>query len=119
MAISRKRHRRPSPKAKGCRLERNSHVQHDEIPRADKRLGKSRHVGVHNVDFTRDELEFMKAVDQYKREHRRPFPTCSEVLEILKSLGYRKQGKEEPNLHVAKISAEFPDVEKETRGNGD
>ena len=34
--------------------------------------------------------EFMKAMDRYKRENRRPFPTWSEVLEVLRSLGYRR-----------------------------
>jgi hypothetical protein len=41
-------------------------------------------------DYTDDEIEFMKAMDQYKRDNRRPFPTWSEVLEVLTALGYRK-----------------------------
>lgn len=41
-------------------------------------------------DYTDDEAEFMKAMDRYKRENRRPFPTWSEVLEVLRSLGYRR-----------------------------
>ena len=41
-------------------------------------------------DYSDDEAEFMKAMDRYKRENRRPFPTWSEVLEVLRSLGYRK-----------------------------
>jgi hypothetical protein len=41
-------------------------------------------------DYSDDESEFMKAMDRYKRENRRPFPTWSEVLEVLRSLGYRK-----------------------------
>src|SRR5713226_8466177 len=41
-------------------------------------------------DNTDDEIIFMKAMDQYKRDNRRPFPTWSEVLEVLYSLGYRK-----------------------------
>src|SRR5947209_8382664 len=41
-------------------------------------------------DYNNDEIEFMKAMDQYKRENRRPFPTWSEVLEVLRALGYRK-----------------------------
>ena len=32
----------------------------------------------------------MKAMEEYKAEFARPFPTWSEVLEVLKSLGYRK-----------------------------
>jgi hypothetical protein len=41
-------------------------------------------------DPTPDAVEFMKAMDQYKRDNRRPFPTWSEVLEVLRALGYRK-----------------------------
>jgi hypothetical protein len=37
---------------------------------------------------------FKKAMDRYKRENRRPFPTWSEVLEVLRSLGYRKVADE-------------------------
>lgn len=32
----------------------------------------------------------MKAIDEYKRDFCRPFPTWSEVLEVAKALGYRK-----------------------------
>src|SRR5580692_9508962 len=41
-------------------------------------------------DYTDDEISFMRAMDQYKRDNRRPFPTWSEVLEVLRALGYRK-----------------------------
>ena len=41
-------------------------------------------------DYNDEEIIFMKAMDQYKRANRRPFPTWSEVLEVLLSLGYRK-----------------------------
>jgi hypothetical protein len=41
-------------------------------------------------EYTDDEIAFMRAMDQYKRDNRRPFPTWSEVLEVLHSLGYRK-----------------------------
>ena len=41
-------------------------------------------------DYSNDEIDFMKAMDQYKRDNRRPFPTWSEVLEVLRALGYRK-----------------------------
>lgn len=48
-------------------------------------------------EYSEDDLEFMKAMDQYKRDNRRPFPTWSEALEVLKSLGYRKVPKEDTN----------------------
>jgi hypothetical protein len=41
-------------------------------------------------DYSNEEIEFMKSMDQYKRDNRRPFPTWSEVLEVLRALGYRK-----------------------------
>ena len=41
-------------------------------------------------DYTEEEIAFMRAMDQYKRDNRRPFPTWSEVLEVLRALGYRK-----------------------------
>jgi hypothetical protein len=41
-------------------------------------------------DYTDEEIFFMKAMDQYKRDNRRPFPTWSEVLEVLHALGYRR-----------------------------
>ena len=41
-------------------------------------------------DYTPEEIEFVNAMDRYRREANRPFPTWSEVLEVLKSLGYRK-----------------------------
>ncbi len=45
-------------------------------------------------DYSDDETLFMKSMERYKRENRRPFPTWSEVLEVLVSLGYRKVAEE-------------------------
>lgn len=42
-------------------------------------------------DYSDDELEFMHALDRYKRTSGRMFPTCSEVLEVIRALGYSKQ----------------------------
>jgi hypothetical protein len=42
-------------------------------------------------DYGPEELEFMQALDRYKRTSGRMFPTCSEVLEVVKSLGYRRE----------------------------
>ena len=42
-------------------------------------------------DYTEQEVEFMHALDRYKRTSGRMFPTCSEVLEVLRSLGYEKR----------------------------
>jgi hypothetical protein len=47
-------------------------------------------------DYTPEEVEFMGAMDNYKRRSGRMFPTCSEVLEVIRSLGYAKQIQVEP-----------------------
>jgi hypothetical protein len=41
-------------------------------------------------DYHADEVEFMQALDRYKRTSGRMFPTCSEVLEVVRSLGYQR-----------------------------
>ncbi len=42
-------------------------------------------------DYSNDEIEFMNALNEYKRSSGRMFPTCSEILEVLRELGYEKQ----------------------------
>lgn len=39
-------------------------------------------------EYSPEELEFMRALDQYKKTSGRMFPTCSEILEVFRSLGY-------------------------------
>ncbi|MFO0825706.1 MAG: hypothetical protein U0792_21725 [Gemmataceae bacterium] len=73
-------------------------------------------------DYNLDETEFMKAMDRYKRENRRPFPTWSEVLEVLHSLGYRRVaeptalpgGKRDPNAAPPPVPEPEPEEEPAT-----
>ena len=37
-----------------------------------------------------ESLEFIQAIEVFKKTKRRPFPTWVEVLQVLKDLGYRK-----------------------------
>jgi hypothetical protein len=39
-------------------------------------------------EYNQDEIEFMHALDEYKRASGRMFPTCSEILEVIRNLGY-------------------------------
>jgi hypothetical protein len=41
-------------------------------------------------DYSGDEVEFMQAMDAYKRKSGRMFPTCSEILEVIRDLGYSR-----------------------------
>ena len=42
------------------------------------------------ADIDADALEFIEALDRFKKQHGRPFPSWSEVLYVLKGLGYRR-----------------------------
>ena len=37
-----------------------------------------------------DALEFIAAIDRFKKEHGRPFPSWSEILLVVRQLGYRR-----------------------------
>lgn len=39
-------------------------------------------------DYSDDEIAFMHAIDEYKRRSGRMFPTCSEILEVIRDMGY-------------------------------
>lgn len=41
-------------------------------------------------EMTDEQFEFVLAIDTYKRLNNRPFPSWTEVLEVIKQLGYRK-----------------------------
>ena len=43
-----------------------------------------------------EQFEFMMAIDEYKRANARPFPTWTEVLEVIRALGYRKVAEPQP-----------------------
>jgi hypothetical protein len=42
------------------------------------------------ANLTDEEREFVEAVERYKRQTRRRFPSWSELLRLAKRLGYRK-----------------------------
>jgi len=39
-------------------------------------------------EYNDEEILFMQALDAYKRANGRMFPTCSEILEVIRGLGY-------------------------------
>jgi hypothetical protein len=66
-------------------------IQLPLAPRLTRRaMPRHAHPATGEPIYDPDEVEFMTALDRYKREANRPFPTCCEVLQVLKALGYRK-----------------------------
>jgi hypothetical protein len=41
-------------------------------------------------EMNEEQFEFLMAIDEYKRANQRPFPTWTEVLEVIRAIGYRK-----------------------------
>jgi hypothetical protein len=44
----------------------------------------------HGHSLTARQIEFGRALEAYKRKYRNPFPTFSEVLDVIDALGYRQ-----------------------------
>jgi hypothetical protein len=42
------------------------------------------------ADYSDEEWEFIKALDEYKKRYKKPFPSWSETLALIRALGYRK-----------------------------
>jgi hypothetical protein len=49
-----------------------------------------------------EQLEFLMAIEEYKRKNAKPFPTWTEVLEVIKALGYRKVAEPQSLQKAAK-----------------
>jgi hypothetical protein len=56
-------------------------------------------------DYSNDEIEFMHALDAYKRFSGRMFPTCSEILEVIRALGYVRVMPASPVIPVEAAEA--------------
>ncbi|MFM1871253.1 MAG: hypothetical protein RL398_675 [Planctomycetota bacterium] len=61
----------------------------DPAPKATKRSAKRSAPRLADVDA--EVLEFIAALDRFKEENRRPFPSWSEVLTVVKALGYTRK----------------------------
>ena len=63
-------------------------------------------------DYSAEEIDFMQAMDAYKRSSGRMFPTCSEVLEVIRGLGYVKLSDEEKQVlaSIEAVEAEMADA---------
>lgn len=63
-----------------------------EAASGSKRWGRRRQIDPTTCEreYTSEEIEFMQALEAYKRRSGRMFPTCSEILEVFRNLGYRR-----------------------------
>ncbi|MFA9479376.1 hypothetical protein ACERK3_13885 [Phycisphaerales bacterium AB-hyl4] len=61
-------------------------------------------------EMSPEQFLFLKAIDAYKRVNNRPYPTWTEVLEVIRKLGYRKTLPMELNLTAAEDWTEAADA---------
>ncbi len=72
----------------------------------DRRRGPGRRRGevrkaAEEGEISGELLEFIMAIDEYKRVNDRPFPSWSEVFEIVQYLGYRKVAEQAGHINTA------------------
>jgi hypothetical protein len=52
--------------------------------------GRTKRCSHFSTPVEADELEFIQAIETFKREQNEPFPSWSQVLQLLKELGYKR-----------------------------
>ena len=76
-------------------LDRRSTTDSDRSTKLERRRGPGRRRtdfmrSAEEGEMTEEQFEFVRAIDEYKRINKRPFPTWTEVLDVIKAIGYRK-----------------------------
>lgn len=95
------------PETEGFQGENRRESRPDRRREVDRRSGwdRRRGPGRRRTDERRDaeegqmndeQFEFIKAIEEYKKVNKRPFPTFTEILEIARALGYRKVAEPQP-----------------------
>ncbi len=84
-----------------CKVEEDRRTGDRRGDVVDRRLGLDRRRGpgkrrsddrrsAEEGQMSDEQFEFLMAINEYKKVNARPFPTWTEVLEVIKALGYRK-----------------------------
>lgn len=96
----------PEQRSGGDRRDRRRGGGGDRRVGMDRRRGPGRRRGevrraAEEGEITGELLEFIMAVDEYRRINERPFPSWSEVFEIVQYLGYRKVAPRAEHINTA------------------
>ena len=81
----------------------------------DRRRGPGRRLSdfakaAEDGELTREQFLFISAIDAFKRANHKTFPAWTEVLEVIRLLGYRKTTPMEIELQNAEDWTEAPDA---------
>jgi hypothetical protein len=89
------------------------HIEERRGSVVDRRLGLDRRRGpgkrrtddrksAEEGQMSEEQFDFLMAIEQYKEYNSRPFPTWTEVLEVIKAIGYRKVAEPQSLEQLAK-----------------
>ena len=106
-------------------VERRNGLERRQV--VDRRLGLDRRRGpgrrrsedrkaAEEGQMSDEQFEFVMAIDEYKRANARPFPTWTEVLEVIRALGYRRVA--EPQALAESRSAAGSGKDKAVKSGG-
>lgn len=113
-----------------CRREAAARLASDGSPPAsaamddtaswDRRRGAGRRLSDFNRsaeegDFNKEQLLFVMAIDAFKRANDKAFPAWTDVLEVIRLLGYRKTCDSEFEVRNAEDWKERPDAPSRIR----
>ncbi len=95
----------PERRRAGEQDRRNRRRATDRRSGLDRRRGPGRRRGdirraAEEGEIAGDLLEFVMAIDEYKRVNSRPFPSYSEIFEIVNYLGYRKVAEQATHINT-------------------
>ena len=84
-------------------IERRSGDDRRSPPKGERRKVERR---INEYPLNDEVLEFINAINEFKSVNQKPFPTWTEVLDVIKAMGYRKVAepqsidsfKEEPEM---------------------
>ena len=69
-------------------------------------------------EMTQEQFLFLMAIDEFKKANGRTFPSWTDVLEVIRLLGYRKTMPSELKLRSAEDWREAPDTPANVRPQG-
>jgi hypothetical protein len=93
--------KRAESERRGSERRKKDGVPPEDAGVVDRRMGLDRRRGpgrrrteerkaAEEGNMSDEQFEFLMAIDDYKRQNARPFPSWTEVLEVITALGYRK-----------------------------
>lgn len=89
--------------SKGRGLDRRKNVLDTRANGLERRRGPGRRLSdfakaAEEGEMNVEQFLFIQAIDAFKRANDKPFPTWTEVLEVIRKLGYRKTCKMDIDL---------------------